>query len=130
MSEAGPDIARKILAFATVVEAGTGIALMVDPAIVISLLLGVSASLEGTSLGRFLGVALFALGWASWPGRQHARYGSQVFQGMLLYNVLVALYLACLGTVGGLGGLLLWPAVVLHGGVAGVMGWVWREHLN
>ena len=33
---------------------------------------------------------------------------------MLIYSAAVALYLAYLGFAGGLTGILLWPAVVLH----------------
>jgi len=33
---------------------------------------------------------------------------------MLVYSAAVTLYLAYLGFAGGLGGILLWPAVVLH----------------
>ena len=33
---------------------------------------------------------------------------------MLIYSAVVALYLAYLGYVGGLSGILPWPAVVLH----------------
>jgi hypothetical protein len=40
---------------------------------------------------------------------------------MLIYNALIALYLAYLGTIAHLGGALLWPAVVLHGVVAGLL---------
>jgi len=40
---------------------------------------------------------------------------------MLIYNALTAAYLAYLGAVGHLGGLLLWPAAVLHAAVAGIM---------
>ena len=34
--------------------------------------------------------------------------------GMLTYSVAVTLYLAYVGIAGGLTGILLWPAVVLH----------------
>ena len=53
-----------------VVEIGTGIVLMLDPAIVLALLLGMNGSGEGTSLGRFLGMALLALGLACSPSQQ------------------------------------------------------------
>ena len=42
---------------------------------------------------------------------------------MLAYNVLIALYLAYLGTAGHRGGVLLWPGVGLHAVVA--LGLVW-----
>lgn len=44
---------------------------------------------------------------------------------MLFYNVSVALYLTCLGTLGHLNGLLLWPGVVLHFVVALWLVWTW-----
>ena len=46
---------------------------------------------------------------------------------MLTYNVLISLYLAYLGTAGHQGGLLLWPAVALHAGVAFLLVWVWGQ---
>jgi hypothetical protein len=39
---------RNILAFAAVVEVGTGLVLMIDPAIVVALLLGAEVSGAGT----------------------------------------------------------------------------------
>ena len=114
MSETSHNTLAKILAFATFVEVGTGLVLMVDPAIVVTLLLGVGVSGAGILLGRCFGIALLALGLACWPSRQRAESGSPAFRGMLIYNALIALYLAYLGTVGHLGGSLLWPAVVLH----------------
>lgn len=118
---------RKILVFATVVEVGTGLVLMIDPAIVIRLLLGAEVSGAAALLGRFFGVALLALGLACWPSRQRAESGSPAFRAMLIYNALIALYLAYLGTVGHLGGSLLWPGVALHAVVALALVWTWRD---
>jgi Ca2+/Na+ antiporter len=125
----GSNTVRKILAFASVVEIGTGLALMIDPAIVVTLLLGMELSGVGTLLGRCFGIALLALGVACWPKGQSAESGSPAFRGMLIYNVLIALYLAYLGLVGHLGGLLLWPGAALHAVVALLLVWTWRgEH--
>jgi len=118
---------RKILAFAAIVEVGTGLALMIRPAMVVTSLLGASESGGGRPLGRFFGVALLALGLACWPSRQRAESGSPPFRAMLTYNVLVALYLGYLGTVRDLGGVLLWPAVALHAGVALLLLWAARD---
>jgi hypothetical protein len=52
LSEASLDNRRKILAFAAIVEVGTGLALMVDSAIVAALLLGVDLTDVGAILGR------------------------------------------------------------------------------
>jgi hypothetical protein len=127
MSETNLNTSGKILAFAAVVEVGTGLVLMIDPAIVVKLLLGAEVSGTGILLGRCFGVALLALGVACWPGRSRAESGSPAFRGMLIYNALIALYLAYLGTVGHLGGLLLWPGVALHAVVALLLGWTWRD---
>jgi hypothetical protein len=118
---------RKLLAFAAVVEIGTGLVLMIDPAIVVTLLLGTEVSGAATLLARCFGIALLALGLACSPGRQRAERGSPAFRAMLTYNVLIALYLVYLGTVGHLRGLLLWPALGLHAVVALLLVWMGRD---
>jgi Ca2+/Na+ antiporter len=129
MSEARRNGLGQTLAFAAIVELGTGLALMFDPALVTILLLGVEVSGAATLLGRCFGVTLLALGVACWPGRQRVDSGSQAFRGMLIYNALIALYLAYLGTVAHLSGVLLWPGVALHVAVALLLVWTWREEL-
>jgi hypothetical protein len=115
----------KVFVFAAIVEIGTGLALMIDPALVIALLVGESKSTEGMQLGRLAGVALIALGLACWPSRPGVESAAPAFRGLLFYNVLVALYLAYLGTLGHLSGLLLWPGVALHFVVALCLAWTW-----
>ena len=115
---------RKILAFASIVELGTGLALLADPTIVERLLLGTELLAVGTILGRCFGIALLALALACWPARTEGVGGPAAFWGMLVYNVLIALYLAWLGTADHRKGLLLWPAVALHATVAVLL--VWR----
>jgi hypothetical protein len=104
----------KILAFSAVVEVGTGLVLIFDPAFIVRLLLDANLSGVGIPLARCFGVALLALGVAAW---------SSAFRAMLLYNALIASYLAYLGAVAHVGGLLLWPAVALHAVVALLLGW-------
>jgi hypothetical protein len=113
----------KILAFAAVVEAGTGLILMIVPAIVIRLLLG--AEISGAFIARFFGIALLALGLACWPSWQHGESSLRAFRAMLVYNVSIALYLAYLGIVGHPVGLLLWPVVALHAVIALLLVWAW-----
>ncbi len=117
---------RKILAFAAVVEIGTGLGLAVAPAIIVVLLVGAELSGVGLVLGRCFGITLVALGLACWPGRRHTERASPALGGMLTYNVLIALYLAYLGTLGHLRGYLLWPAVALHGVMALLLMWIRR----
>ena len=94
-----------VLIFAAVSEAATGAALLIVPSLVGRLLLG--EELRGVALpvARVAGIALIALGIACWPGPPRI--------GMLIYSAAVAVYLAYVGLTGG-GGVLLWPAVVLH----------------
>jgi len=97
---------RGLLALAAVGEAATGVGLLIVPALVGKLLLGVE--LDGIALvvARVAGVALIALALACWPGPPSL--------GMLIYSAALTLYLAYLGVSGGSNGILLWPAVLLH----------------
>ena len=78
MSETSGDPLKKILAFSAVVEIGTALVLMIDPAIVVRWLLGAEVSGVGTLLGRCFGIALLALGVACWPGGPRASPRSPV----------------------------------------------------
>lgn len=89
-----------------VAEAITGAALLIDPALVVDLLLGNNPDGADVLVARFAGIALLGLSVACWPGPPMA--------GMLLYSTSVAIFLGCLPFLGFPGGLLLWPAVVLH----------------
>jgi len=46
---------------------------------------------------------------------------------MLTYSAAVTLYLAYVGFAGGLTGILLWPAVVVHGILTFVLGRAWLK---
>jgi hypothetical protein len=127
VSEASRNTPSRILAFAAVVEFGTGLVLMIDPVIVVTLLLGTEVSGTATLLARCFGIALLALGLACWPSEPRAGRGSPIFRAMLTYNVLIALYLAYVGTGGHLRGVLLWPAVGLHAVVALLLVWTGRD---
>ena len=97
---------KRVLIFAAVGEAGTGLALLIVPLLVGRLLLGAELSGIAIPVARVAGIALIALGVACWPGPPRL--------GMLIYSAAVTLYLAGVGFAGGLTGILLWPAVVLH----------------
>ncbi len=117
---------RKLLAFASVVEVATGVVVIVVPALVVQLLLGLEISGDRTVLARVFGIALIALALACWPG-QRVDGNAPAFRAMLTYNALIALYLGYLGAVAHLNGLLLWPAVVLHALVAVLLLWSRRR---
>ena len=97
---------KKALILTAVAEAGTGAALLIAPSLVGRLLFGEELAGVGIPVARVTGIALIALGVACWPGPP--------LIGMLTYSAAVTLYLAYLGLAGGLSGILLWPAVVLH----------------
>ena len=106
---------KKVLFFAAVGEAATGLALLIVPSLVGHLLLGAELTGVALTVARVAGIALIALGVACWPGPP--------LVGMLIYSVVVTLYLAYVGFAGGLAGMLLWPAVVLHAILAALLTW-------
>jgi hypothetical protein len=97
---------NRVLTLAAAGEAATGVALLVVPSLVGRLLLGEELAGVTVPVARVAGIALIALAVACWPGK--------ALIAMLTYSAAVTLYLAYVGFVGGLGGVLLWPAVVLH----------------
>jgi hypothetical protein len=97
---------RAVLVVAAIGEISTGLALLIVPSPVGRLLLGEELTGAAVPVARVAGIALIALGIASWR--------DSALLGMLSYSAAVALYLAYLGVADGLAGLLLWPAVVLH----------------
>lgn len=97
---------KGVLLVAAIVEAGTGLAMVVVPSLMGQLLLGEQLSGIAVTVARVAGIALMSLGLACWPGPP--------LLGMLSYSGLVTLYLAYLGLTGGSTGVLLWPAFVLH----------------
>jgi len=126
VNQDSPNVLTKLLAFASVLEIGTGLALIIDPALVVRLLMGNKETLDELYVARFLGIALFALGIACWPSEQRSKCDTAAFRGMLTYNTAVAFFLAYVFIVERIGGVLLWPAVILHGVVAIIMIWAWR----
>jgi hypothetical protein len=100
-------ITKRVLIFAAVGEAGTGLALLFLPSLIGLLLLGKELTGIAIPVARVAGISLVALGVACWPGTP--------LVGMLTYSAAVTLYLAYAGITGGFIGILLWPAVVLHG---------------
>ncbi len=97
---------KRVLILAAVGEALTGAALLIVPSLAGWLLFGKELTGVAIPVARVTGIALIALGVACWPGPPMV--------GMLTYSSVVTLYLAYVGFAGGLTGILLWPAVVLH----------------
>jgi len=106
---------NRALVIAAVAEVGTGLALLIVPSLVGRVLLGEELTGIAVPVARVAGIALIALGVACSPAAPLA--------GMLAYNAAVAIYLAYLGVAGGVSGILLWPAVVLHVTITGLLAW-------
>ena len=104
---------KKMLVFTAVAEGATGLVLFAYPPIVVRLLFGQGISGTGLIMGRLAGLGLIALAVAC---RQQGEYRSG-YDGMLVWSILAALYLVVVG-ISGTSGILLWPAVVVHGAIA------------
>jgi hypothetical protein len=103
-----------VMAFA---EGATGLCLLVLPAVLLAVLLGVEQpTVDATFVGRIAGAALLAIGVASWMTRDDTGSAAQrgLLVGLLIYNAVVALLLAYAGAVLAMAGILLWPTVALH----------------
>ena len=112
---------RRVLALAAAGEIATGLALLLVPSLVGKLLLGEDLTGVAIPVARVAGIALIGLGIACWPGTPVV--------GMLVYSTAVALYLAYVGLAGGFGGVLLWPAVLVHVGLSLLLALaVWRRN--
>jgi len=125
MSEARVVTLSRILAFSAVVEIGTGIALLIAPAIGIPLLIRGEIADLVLVLTRAMGITLIGLGLACWPKWRMPGGVLPAWCGMLAYNGLITLLLGYAGSVLRLAGPLLWPTVLLHGVVALLL--IWRR---
>lgn len=104
---------RLLFSFSAAIEGLTGLAMLAVPAIVIGLLLGDGLGQTGAAVTRVLGIALISVGVAGWePHGQSTRLMPRT--GLCIYNVGVAVLLMMLAIAGGMHGILLWPAALLH----------------
>jgi hypothetical protein len=108
---------KKVLIFAAVAEAATGLALLIVPSLVGQLLLGEELTGVAVPVARVAGIGLIGFGIACWPGPP--------LVGMLFYSSLIMLYLAYLGFASGLVGPVLWPAVAFHLVLSILLGRAW-----
>jgi hypothetical protein len=113
---------RRVLVLAALGEAATGAALLLVPSLVGHLLFGAELAGVAAAVARVTGIALIGLGVACWPGPP--------LLGMLTYSTAVTLYLAYGGFAGGLSGRLLWPAVVVHAVLAGLLARAWLKEMS
>jgi hypothetical protein len=105
-----------LLKLTAIIEAATGLALLVVPSIVVKLLLGEEISGAAIPLGRVAGVALLALGVACWLARgdTQSRAARGLVAAMVVYNLGATVVLGAAGIWSQPVGIALWPAVILH----------------
>ena len=106
-----------------IIEIMAGLAFLAAPSLVVDLLLGEEIGAVGVTVARVLGIGLLSLGVACWetPG-QTMRLAPRV--GLCLYNVGATIVFVIVGTSGGMNGILLWPAAILHAVIGAMMLWV------
>ena len=109
---------RHLLILTALAEAATGVALIVMPSAVASLLFGTWLESPGAlATGHVAGAALLSIGVVCWLVRDdgQARAGRAVVMTLLVYNLAVAAVLAHAGVFLELEGIGLWPAAGAHG---------------
>jgi hypothetical protein len=111
---------KQSLGLTAIIEAATGLALIIAPSLVGRLLFGAEFTGVANPAARVTGIALLALGVACWPG-------STALCGMLTYSALVTLYLLYLALRGEWVGPLLWPVVLLHGILTVLLARAWFQ---
>jgi hypothetical protein len=108
---------KKLLTLSAIIEAATGLGLLVAPAALARLLLGGTLDTPAAvTVGRVAGTALVALGVACWLAASDAQSCAArgVVSAMVIYNLGAALVLGATGIRSQLAGVGLWPAVLLH----------------
>ena len=114
-------MARTLLIVSAVIETAIGLTLLLSPPLVAGLLLGASLDAPAALIvGRMTGAALLSLGGACWLARNDgsSRARRALVASMLLYNCAAVAILAHAGAGVRLVGVLMWPTVVLHAGLA------------
>jgi len=102
-----------------VMEAALGLALLVTPTLVITLLLAGPAAHTDVAFGRLAGAALLSLGTACWWARADTggTASRALVTGMSVYNATV-IAVVLTGSFGPLGRPILWAVTLLHGAMA------------
>ncbi len=111
---------KNLLTFAAGAEAATGLALLVVPSLVGRILLGAELIGVAIPVARVLGIALIALGVASWLASSDAQSCAArgVTSAMALYDLGAVVVLGAAGVQSQPSGVALWPAVILHAAMA------------
>jgi hypothetical protein len=112
---------KRLLEVSAIIEIATGIALLVVPSLLASILLGSNLdTAAGLAVARVAGAALVSLALACWFARRdaHSRACLGIIAAMLVYNLGVAVLLVSLRYGAGMIGLGLLPVSALHAALA------------
>ncbi len=112
---------KSLLIATAFIEIGAGLALVISPSMAASMLIGAQFDTPADSVvGRVAGAALLALAIANWSARDDelTRATRGLITAMMVYNSATLLVLAYAGIILKLSGILLWPAVLVHGVMA------------
>jgi hypothetical protein len=109
---------KPLLATTAILEGLTGMGVIAAPSLIVSVLVG--STLDGAgaiTIARIAGAGLISLAIACWFTRNNAA-ASGVVKAILFYNI-AATAVLLYGAIGyKLSGVGLWPAVLLHAGLA------------
>lgn len=107
---------KHLLVATALIEGGTGLGLLIAPAIVVYLLLGAEITGAAIPLARVTAVALLALALACWLERSEAPSGAArgLVAALPVYNFGAMLVLLYAGIQSRTVGAVFWVAVVLH----------------
>lgn len=109
--------ARLLLSITAVVEAATGLALLIAPALVVQVLLGAAPdTAAGMTVARVAGAALLSLAVACWLARDdlEGKAAKGLVTAMLIYNFAVVAIFILGWFRHGIAGIALWPVVTAH----------------
>jgi len=112
---------KTLLTLEAFIEIAAGVGALVVPVFAVSLLLGASLDTAAAIIvARVTGAALISIGIMNWAGRSepNGKAAKGIVVGMIFYNLSVVGLLIFAFFGAGLSGIGLWPAVVLHLGLA------------
>ena len=117
---------KTLLIIKSAVEAPTGLLLLVSPSTLVWLLFGLPLASNWLIVARLSGIALLALGVACWQvrDRPESHLARRLILGLLAYDFAVVAVLLTARFGEGVSGILLWPGILLHAGLAS---WSIRE---
>ena len=105
---------KRLLIVTSFLEGITGLALMLVPSLIVSILLGMPLNdLHSIIITRVAGAALVSIAIACWFSRKSESLNGLIV-ALLFYNLASAVLLGYAGLHENLNGIALWPAVAAH----------------